>query len=214
MLALCPEVLDYIIKTHSVSAEHSTLTQIRAACEDHERSNEYGKQLAATQTRLSGPRASSAQQPTRAIANARGAARSHRPPQRASTSSHNNNDAQPASQPHGEGPSKTAPPRATPKPDSRPKPALRQPQQLRTPKVSCYICGGPHYARDCPPDNRKAARGYAVRIAEEGAPEPLEDVNPEHQPTNPVPDDENARSPEPDIQGSDGDHDEIGRAHV
>jgi hypothetical protein len=57
MLALRPEVLEYIIKTHSVSAELSTLTQIRSACEDYERSNEYGKQLAATQARLGGSKA-------------------------------------------------------------------------------------------------------------------------------------------------------------
>ena len=32
MLALHPEVLEYIIKTHSVSVEQSTLTQIHSAC--------------------------------------------------------------------------------------------------------------------------------------------------------------------------------------
>ena len=54
MLALRPEVLDYIVKTHGVSAEQSTLAQIRSACEDFEQSNEYRKQLAATQARLGG----------------------------------------------------------------------------------------------------------------------------------------------------------------
>ena len=34
MLALRPEVLDYIIKSHSMSTENSTLTQIRSACVD------------------------------------------------------------------------------------------------------------------------------------------------------------------------------------
>ena len=50
MLALCPEILDYIIKAHCIHAEQSTITEIRAACEDFERSQEYGKQLAALQS--------------------------------------------------------------------------------------------------------------------------------------------------------------------
>ena len=54
MLTLRPEALDCIIKTHRVSAEDSTLARIRSACEDFERSNEYVKQLAATQPRLGG----------------------------------------------------------------------------------------------------------------------------------------------------------------
>jgi len=37
-------------------------TEIRSACEDHEHSNEYGKQLAATQSRLGGSKPSGAQQ--------------------------------------------------------------------------------------------------------------------------------------------------------
>ncbi len=65
MLALRSEVLEYIIKTHSVSAEHSTLTQIRSACEDYERSHEYGKQLIASQTRMGTAKGSSAQQTPR-----------------------------------------------------------------------------------------------------------------------------------------------------
>ena len=49
MLALCPEVLKYVIKTHSISMEGSTLAQIHSACEDFKCSNEYGKQVSATQ---------------------------------------------------------------------------------------------------------------------------------------------------------------------
>ena len=52
MLALRPGVEEYIIKTHRVSAENSSLTQIRSACEDHDRINEYGKQVSANQTSL------------------------------------------------------------------------------------------------------------------------------------------------------------------
>src|SRR5882757_3563051 len=67
MLALRPEVLEYIIKTHSVSAENSTLAQIRSACEDFERSNEYGRQLAAAQTRLGGSRSPGTQSTSRTL---------------------------------------------------------------------------------------------------------------------------------------------------
>ena len=77
MLALRPEVLDYIIKTHSVSAEQSTLAQIQAACEDYEHSHKYGRQLAAMQNRLSGPRASSIQQSSRPAGNTRGSTQPH-----------------------------------------------------------------------------------------------------------------------------------------
>src|SRR5258706_5178859 len=65
MLAMRPEMLDYIIKSHSVSAEQSLLAQIRSACEDYERSYEYGKQFAATQARLSGPKSSNSQNHSR-----------------------------------------------------------------------------------------------------------------------------------------------------
>jgi hypothetical protein len=39
--------------------------------------------------------------------------------------------------------------------------------------VSCFICGGLHYAKDCLPGNWKAAHGYAAHIQEvdESAPE-------------------------------------------
>lgn len=50
MPALCPEILDYIIKAHHIHTEQSTITEICAACEDFERSQEYGKQLAALQS--------------------------------------------------------------------------------------------------------------------------------------------------------------------
>jgi hypothetical protein len=50
MLVLHPEILKYIIKTHCISAESSMITEIRMACDDFERSQEYGKQLAALQS--------------------------------------------------------------------------------------------------------------------------------------------------------------------
>ena len=153
MLALRPEVLEYIIKTHSISAEQSTLAQIRSACEDYERSHEYGKQLAATQTRLGGSKISGAQQSSHAVANLRGSSRPQRPTPRVPTTSYNNNTTTTPARPREEGQSKTAPARATPKPDSKTKPAARPTQKTGTYKVSCFICGGPHYAKDCPPEN-------------------------------------------------------------
>jgi hypothetical protein len=109
MLALCAEVLEYIIKTHSVSAEQSTLVQIWSACKDYERSHEYGKQLAAVQTRLGGSKPSNAQHTLRAIANVRSPPRPQRPPQRAPMSSHNTISTNTNARPHGEGQSKTVP---------------------------------------------------------------------------------------------------------
>jgi hypothetical protein len=208
MLALRPEVLEYITRTQRVSAERSTLAQIRSACEDYERSTEYGKQLAATQTRLGGSKGPVAQQSSRTIANVRGHTRPQRPHQRAQPSSSDNRYTPPAARPHGEGQSKPTPPRMTPRPDSRPKPAIRQGQKPGTSKVSCFNCGGPHYAKDCPPENRKAARGYAVRIAEDGTPAPLNDAESEHHSSGSVIEDENAAPPEPDDLNSDGEHGE------
>jgi hypothetical protein len=111
MLALRPEVLEYITRTQRVSAERSTLAQIRSACEDYERSTEYGKQLAATQTRLGGSKGPVAQQSSRTIANVRGHTRPQRPHQRAQPSSSDNRYTPPATRPHGEGQSKPTPPR-------------------------------------------------------------------------------------------------------
>jgi hypothetical protein len=62
-----------------------------------------------------------------------------------------------------------------PKPDSKLKPAMRPVQRNETSKVACFICGGPHYAKDCPPEKRKAARGYAARINENNESEPIND---------------------------------------
>ena len=73
ILALRPEVLEYITKFCGVSAEKSTLTQIRAACEAYECSIRYSRQLLAIQTRFGGARTSSAQQPAPTIPNVCGA---------------------------------------------------------------------------------------------------------------------------------------------
>jgi hypothetical protein len=206
MLALRPEVLEYIIKTHSVSAENSTLAQIRSACEDFERSHEYGRQLAATQTRLGGSRNPGTQPTSRVLHNARDHSKRNRSSQKAQTSSQGNKFYSTTARPRGEEQSKAAQVRSTPKPDSKTKPANRYGQKSDQKKVSCFICGGDHYAKDCPPENRKAARGYAARISNEDAPEPLNDAASERHSNASNPRGENAQSPEPDTPGSDDDH--------
>ena len=203
MLALRPEVLEYIIKSHSVSAEQSTLAQIRSACEDYERSHEYGKQLAASQTRFGGPRTSSAQQ-----SGARGVSRAHRPSPRPQVGPQGTSHSSAPARPHEEGQSKAAPFRPTSKPDLRPKPALKHSKKPGTNNVSCFICGGPHYAKECPPENRKAARGYAVRIAEEGAQDRANDADSEYHSAGSALEGENVQPPEPDNQDPDGDYDD------
>jgi hypothetical protein len=68
-----------------------------------------------------------------------------------------------------------------------------------------------HHARDCPPENRKAARGYAMRIVEEDTPAPVNDSDSEYHSAESTPDDRNAQSPEHDSPSSDdecGDHPE------
>ena len=101
-------------------------------------------------------------------------------------------------QPHGEGQLKATPACMTPKPDSRPKPAIRNAQKPGTSKVSCFICGGPHYARDCPPENWEAACGYAVQIAEDGTLAPLDNAESEHHSPGSIDNDENGEPPKPD----------------
>jgi hypothetical protein len=206
MLALRPEVLEYIIKTHSVSAELSTLAQIRSACEDYERSNEYGKQLAATQALLGGSRAPVTYESSRAQSNAGGHTKPSQHPQRTLTSSTINETTTITARPHGEGQSRTTPIRMTPELDSKTKPAARHGQRNETTKVSCFICEGPHYARDCPPESRKVARGYAVRIANQGDSAPIDDENGGYQSSGSVVDGRIAQSPEPDSQDSGDGH--------
>ena len=183
MLALRPEVLDYIIKTHSISAETSNLAQIRSACEDYERSNEYGKQLAATQSRLGGSRPDSA--PKTQPSNARSS--QSRPQSRNARvgPSRPSGSARPiANRPSGSGPTtRTEPPRPVLKPDSKAKSAVKPGHKTGIAPVSCYECGGPHYARDCPHREKKAARGYAVRIEDKENDIPAPDAESEYHST-------------------------------
>jgi len=124
----------------------------------------------------------------------------NRSSQRAQTSSHGNESHSTSARPHGEGQSKSAQIRSTPKPNSKTKPATLHGQKTDTKKVSCFICGGDHYAKDCPPENRKAARGYTVRISSEDAPELLNDADSERQSNASTPHGGNAQAPEPDTR--------------
>jgi len=118
-------------------------------------------------------------------------------------SSHGDEPRSTSARPHGEGQSKSAQIRSMPKPDSKTKPTTRHGQKTDTKKVSCFICDGDHYAKDCPPENRKAVRGYAVRISNEDAPELLSDADSERHSNASTPHGENALSPEPGTPGSD-----------
>ena len=156
MLALRPEVLEYIIKTHSVSAEHTTLAQIRSACEDFERSNEYGKQLAATQARLGGAKPSNSQNAPRNWLHIRSHTKAPPHSHNAHANIHISKPQTFTAQPNGEDSSKNPPAHTTPKPDSKAKLTAWRGQKTETKKISCFNCGGNHYARNCPPENQKA----------------------------------------------------------
>src|SRR5258706_15477475 len=109
----------------------------------------------------------------------------------------------------GEGSSRNPPARMTPKPDSKAKAANHTDQKTDVKKVSCFNCGGPHYARDCPPENRKTARGYAVRIADEDAMETTRDDASKHHSTRShadPKDDAPPRSAEQDSGSKHSDH--------
>ena len=206
MLALHPEVLEYIIKTHSASTEQSTLAQIRSACEDFERSNEYGKHLAATQARLGGSRPSNSQNSSRNRPPVRSDTKGPSFPQHNRSNPHTGKPQSATARPIGEGSSKIPPTRTAPKHDPKAKPTNLHKQGTETKKVSCFICRGSHYARDCPPEKRKAAHGYAVRIAEEDTPASLDDAGSEYHCAGSDPEGGNARLPEPENPGSDIEH--------
>src|SRR5258706_10060381 len=202
MLALRPEVLDYIIKSHSMSAENSTLTQIRSACVDFERSYEYGKQVSATQARLGGPRPPHAHNDSRNRSRVRNDMRAPPHSQHTHSNSNANKSRSAMARPSGEGSSKNPPTCTTPKHDPKAKPAHRHEQKTDVKKVSCFNCGGPHYTRDCPPENRKAAQGYAARIADEDAMETMGNDASEHHSTQSHGDPKDNTPPEPNEQDS------------
>ena len=197
MLALHPEVLEYITRFCGMSAEKSTLTQIQAACEAYECSSRYSRQLSAIQVRLEGARKASAQQPVPTIPNAcvtswtRGLAQV--PPQTLYGDVHTESTA-PS---HGEGQSQMTPPHTTPSVKSAPK--HKEMIDIYTP--SCSICGGSHYTEHCLPETWSTVGS----IANEGTPAPISDTCSEYYSTNSIPSGSNAQSHESDHQGLYGD---------
>ena len=164
MLALRLEILDYIIKTHCISAEQSTITEIRAACEDFERSQEYGKPLAALQSRSNMHHSSAHLKPSQPSSSSVHKRHSHRP---GHTTNHTQT-AQPQPRPAGKEttPSRPYDARARTSCDSKGKYIPRSMPRESASKDSCYNCGRQgHFAKNCPDPPR--AKGYAVRLEEE-----------------------------------------------
>ena len=197
MLALRPEVLEYITRFRGVSAEKSTLTQIRAACEAYECSSRYSRQLSAIQVRLGGARTSSARQPIPTIPNACGASwtrgSTQGPPQSLYDDAHTESTA-PS---HGEGQSRMSPPHTTPSAKSAPQ--HEETIYIHTP--SCSICGRPHYTEHCPPEPWSTVG----LIVNEGTPAPISDTCSEYYSANSIPYGSNVQSRESDYQGLYGD---------
>ena len=63
------------------------------------------------------------------------------------------------------------------------------------------------YAKECPLENWKAAHGYAIRIAEEGAEDPVNDAGSEYHSAGSGPKGENTQPPETDNEDPNGGHD-------
>ncbi len=156
MLAMRPEMLDYIIKSHGVSAEQPSLAQIRSACEDYEQSYEYGKQFTATQAWLSGPKSSNSQNHLRNQLHIYSDTKVQSNSQHVQSGMNAGKPRSAMAQLNSEGYSKNPLTRTAPKPDPKGKPAIRHGQKTDIKKVSCFNCGGPHYTKDCPLENWKA----------------------------------------------------------
>jgi len=138
MLALHPEVLDYIIKSHSVSAENSTLTQICSACVDFEQSYKYRKQVSATQAQLGGLRPPHTHNNSQNQSHIRNDTRV--PPHSQHVHSNLNANKSQSAMAHlsGEGLSKNLPTCMTPKHNLKARPAHQHEQKTNIKKVSCF----------------------------------------------------------------------------
>ena len=202
MLALRPEVLEYIIKTHSMSVEHTTLTQIRSACEDFKHSNEYGKQLAATKARLGGAKPSNSQNASQNQPHIRSHTKAPPHSHNAHANIHTSKPQNFTAWLNGEDFSKNPPACTTPKPDSKAKLTARCGQKTETKKISCFNCGGNHYARNCPPENQKATQGYTVRIVDKDTADTMGDDASEYHSAGSQSDLKNDLPPESNNQDS------------
>jgi len=200
MLALRPEILDYIIKTHRISAEQSTIAEIRASCEDYERSQEYGRQLAALQSRHNAPHTSPHSKPSQSSSSSA----HRRPPHKPGHATNRPNTAQSQSRQAGKETVSARPADARPRPsrDSNGKFNPRSTPREGVSKGNCFNCGRPgHFSKDCPDPPK--AKGYAARLEEddETVPEDVPDTA-EHGPPGSQ-DDELDFSDEPDIAPED-----------
>ena len=77
--------------------------------------------------------------------------------------------------PGGKGSSKNPSTHMTPKHNPKAKVAHCHEHKTDRKTVLCFICSGLDYTRDCPPENWKAAWGYAVCIADEDVTEIMGD---------------------------------------
>ena len=152
--------------------------------------------IPATQTRLGGPRTSSAQQPVCTIPSVRGASWAHGSPWSSLVSLHNDVHTESTASLHGEGRSPVSPPYMSL--SAKLASQHRETNLIRI--TSCPICGGPLYIKDCPPESCSAG----CSIADEGTPAPMSDADTEYHLSCVTYDGTSAQLPEPDSQGSYG----------
>ena len=160
MLALRPDILEYIIKTHRISAEKSTIAEIRSACDDFERSQEYGRQMTALQSRSNAPQVS---QSKSSQSNDPQRHRPHR--SRTHNTSHMSSSNQPSAKATGDMANavRKAPATAQSSRDSKGKFVPRNTTKEGNGSGKCYNCGKfGHFSKNCPDPPK--AKGYAARL--------------------------------------------------